>query len=202
MRGHVLALVVAITFLSPIEAAHTEDIQENAPLGLRWGMSTDELRRDGVELTDFKSKEFGNSFIAVKLNRALADQDAALLSFGYNDKLWRIVINGRDYRNDPSGNSVMSRYNELSAILTEKYGKPKAVHRLGGSIYSEPRYFLAGIRGGESKWFSDFKTPELLVQIGVTASDSSTGSWRLIYEYRPLLKEFERSKRGSEKDKL
>jgi len=173
-----------------------------APLGLKWGASVEDLKQAGVDLKDFQNKDFGVSYIASKLNRSLADQEAAILSFGYDDKLWRIVINSRDYSNDPSGNAVLSRYSELSEALKEKYGKPSVVHRLGDSIYSQSHYFLAGIRGGESKWFTNFKTPDLQIQLGLFATDNSTGSWRLIYEYKPLLILFEASKKSSEKDKL
>ena len=138
----------------------------------------------------------------MKLEKAVADQEATLLSFGFNDKLWRILIVSREFKNDPHGTEVLVRYRELSSVLSEKYGKPKELHRLGGSIYSEPRYFLAGIRGGESSWYSNFDSRTLFIQLGITASDSSTGRWRLIYENKSMRKEFDASKRTKEKGAL
>jgi hypothetical protein len=175
---------------------------QDAPLGLTWGQTTADLQKQGIELKDFDSKTFGKSFLAMKVDRAVADQEASLLSFGFNDKLWRIVISSREFSNDPTGVAVRVRYDELSSVLSEKYGKAREVHRLGRSIYSESRYFVAGIRGGETNWFSNFETPTLFIQLGITASDSSTSRWRLIYEHKTMRKEFEASKRKREKGSL
>jgi hypothetical protein len=199
-RNAVCVIVGGISFVK--NTAYAQPAVIAAPLGLRWGASAEDIKRDAADLKEFQNKEYGISFVATKMSKSLADQDATLLSFGLNDKLWRIVITSRDYNNDPGGNAVVARYAELSESLKEKYGKPSAVHRLGDSIYAEPRYFLSGIRGGESKWYSNFKTPDLRIQLGVTATDSSTGGWRLIYEYMPLSKEFEASKKNREKEKL
>jgi len=169
---------------------------------LTWGISSSAIRSQGADLADFDKLTFGKSYLATKLEMAVSDQDGALLSFGFNDKLWRIMIMSREFTNDPHGSAVLARYNELLKVLTEKYGKAKQVHRLGGSIYSESRYFLAGIRGGESSWHTDFDAPSISVQLAISANDSSTGRWRLFYTYKPLEKEFEASKRSREKGAL
>jgi hypothetical protein len=174
----------------------------DAPLGLSWGMSTSDVRDRGADLVEMKDSEYGKTFGITKLERAVADQEFAYLSFGFNDKLWRIMIISHAFKNDPHGTAVLSRYNQLSDILTEKYGKPKQVHRLGDSIYSESRYFFAGIRGGNTKWFSNFETPTIFVQLGISAEDSSTGNWILFYQFKPLEKEFQSAKRAKEKGTL
>jgi hypothetical protein len=193
-------LVLSIFLLGA--ASINAQAQEEAPLGLSWGITTSDLRARGVELTEYSGSQFGKSFVASKLEKAIADQDAALLSFGFNDKLWRIILLSREFSNDPFGSSVLARYNELTNVLSEKYGKPQQFHRLGQSIYSEQRYFLAGIRGGESSWFSDFDTPNLKIQLRISTNDSSTGRWQLIYEHKSLKKDFEASKRSREKGSL
>jgi len=173
-----------------------------APLGLQWGAPSEDIRHEGIELKAVHNTDYGVSFTAVKMSKSLSDQEGAMLSFGMNDALWRILIFSRNYANDPSGVALIARYAELSASLKEKYGKPRIFHRLGDSIYSESRYFLSGIRGGDTKWFSNFSTADLNIQIGLSASDGSTGSWHIIYEYKPLEAAFEKSKKSSEKDKL
>jgi hypothetical protein len=192
-----LVFIVALG-ASACSAARGQD----APLGLSWGATVADLSNQGIELKDFEGSIFGKSFLAMKVERAVADQQASLLSFGFNDKLWRIVITSREFSNDPTGTAVRARYEELSSVLSEKYGKAKQVHQLGRSIYSESRYFIAGIRGGETSWFSNFETPTLFIQLGITASDSSTSRWRLIYENKAMRKEFEASKRTREKGSL
>lgn len=202
IKGRIIVALIIIALIYTSGAAQAQSIETSAPLGLRWGASVEDVKAEGIELKEFANKEYGASFIATKLNKTLADQNGVLLSFGLNNKLWRIVAISRDYANDPNGGAVLSRYTELIEALAEKYGRPKSVHRLGGSIYAEPRYFVSGIRGGETHWYSNFKNTDLQIQLALTASDSSTAAWRLIYEYIPLSKIFESSKKNSEKEKL
>lgn len=177
-------------------------LAEDAPLGLTWSSTPDSIRQSGIELKESGSDAYGAGFSANKLPKALADQETTLLSFGYNDKLWRIVVLSRNFANDPMGIGVRNRYQELLGILTDKYGKPVAHHRLGESIYSEPRFFLTGIQGGNSFWYSDFTAPELNIQIGILATSGSDARWRIIYEYKPLKTIFEQSKKVREKGSL
>jgi hypothetical protein len=191
------AAVIAISFPGSVLAQATD-----APIGLVWGSSATEIQAKGIELKEIEGTDFGKSYIASKVEKALADQSAALLSFGFNDKLWRVLITSRPFSDDPSGSSAVARYNELVGVLSEKYGRGIQNHKLGGSIYAQPEYFLAGIRGGQSKWFSNFDISNLFIQIGLSASDSSTASWRLIYENKILRRDFEASKRSREKGTL
>ncbi len=200
LRCFCLLFFASIVLLPRTANAQSSSLE--APLGLTWGATTSELQSRGLELKDFPGTDFGKSFVVSKIEKALADQSATLLSFGFSDRLWRITINGRSFSDDPTGSAVVARYNELSSVLGEKYGKPREYHRLGDSIYSQPKYFISGINGGQSNWYSNFDTPNLFIQLAVTAPDGSTGSWRLIYENKPLRKDFEASKRTREKGAL
>jgi hypothetical protein len=108
----------------------------------------------------------------------------------------------REFTNDPYGSTLRGRYDDLANLLSEKYGKPVVSHHLGSSIYAEPKYFMAGIRNGESKWSSFFDLPSLSIVLFISADDSSTGHWKLIYRHKPLNKDFEVSKRSREKGSL
>ncbi len=200
MKSILRLLILWLAALYPIDA-YTQTAQDG-PLGLTWGMSASETRARGIELADIASSEYGKSYAATKLEKSVADQAGALLFFGYDDRLWRIVVNSRDFSNDPTGYAVLSRYQELSSVLSERYGSPSENHRLGDSIYSQQRYFLAGISGGNTKWFSNFDTPNTFVQLGLTATDGSTGKWRLIYENKQLRKDFDLARRQKEKGSL
>jgi hypothetical protein len=97
-------LVLCIFFLGA--ACINAHAQEEAPLGLLWGNSSSDLRTRGVELAEYSKSEFGKGFLANKFEKAIADQDKVLLSFGFNDKLWRITILSREFPNDPFGSAV------------------------------------------------------------------------------------------------
>ncbi|NOJ41568.1 hypothetical protein [Bradyrhizobium australiense] len=196
-----LFLVACISMWSSI-SAFAQVQTTDGPIGLTWGSAFSEVRAKGIELNEFEGTDFGKSYIATKMEKALADQSAALLSFGFNDKLWRVLITSRPFSDDPTGNAVVARYSELVSLLSEKYGKANQVHRLGDSIYAQSAYFVAGIRGGQSRWFTNFETPTLAIQLGITATDNSTASWRVIYENKTFRRDFEASKRSREKGNL
>ena len=175
---------------------------ESAPLGLTWVSSSSEIAAQGIDLKPFPQKDFGETYLATKLPRALSDQETAALSFGFDNKLFRVAIISRAYENDPSGAAIRSRYSDLLAILSEKYGKPHSVENLGGSIFGQSEYFLAGINGGHSNWYSIFETPGMTIQLGLIADSSSTGRWRIIYEEKSLRKAFDLARKTKEKGAL
>lgn len=181
---------------------HAQSPATDGPIGLVWGSSSAEVQAKGVELKEIEGTDFGKSYLASKMEKALADQSAALLSFGFNDKLWRVLITSRPFSEDPAGSAAVARYDELASLLSDKYGKGTQVHRLGESIYAQSGYFVAGIRGGQSRWFTNFDTSNLFIQLGLAASDSSTATWRLIYENKMFRRDFEASKRSREKGTL
>jgi hypothetical protein len=197
-----LRLLLVASLLSFGSSAVSQVPETEGPLGLIWGSPSSEVRGRGTELKEFDGTDFGKSYIAAKMEKALADQSAALLSFGFNDKLWRVLITSRPFSDDPTGTAVLERYSELSGLLSEKYGKPSKVHKLGDSIYAESAYFVAGIRGGQTRWFTNFETPTLSIQLGITAADNSTASWRIIYENKIFRRDFDASKRSREKGNL
>ena len=193
-----LYIIFTLAFVS--SSAHSEP---DAPFGLTWGAGVEDARKIGVELKETgKNTEFGVAYTASKLPKVLSDQETTLLFFGFNDRLWRILAASKSVSNNPYGTTVKDRYQELVSILAEKYGKPSSFHKLGDSIYSQPEHFLAGIRGGNSSWFSNFNTSELDVQLGIRATDSSTANWVLIFENKALKKSFELDRKGKEKGAL
>lgn len=173
-----------------------------APLGLEWGLSQDDTKKLGVELGSGSDDSFGKGAALTKVPQAIGDAEVVFGSFGYNDKLFRIVIISKPFANDPFGNGVIGRYSALQGILSEKYGKPAQTHRLGDSIYAEQRYFVSGIQSGRTFWYSNYNTPELSIQLGIIADDQSTARWKIIYENKPLNAQFEQSKRAKEKGSL
>lgn len=196
------SLLAVMAFASPLAPATAQMAPDQGPLGLTWSMPVDQVKALGAELKDLPITDYGVSFVATKLPRVLSDQEATIVSFGYNDKLWRIVAVGKAFSNDPAGTNLKLRYQELLAALAEKYGKPSTVHSLGDSIYQEPQYFLAGIHGGRTSWYSNFSTQNLTIQLNLSADDSSTGRWRIIYEEKSLRKAFEVAKKVKEKNAL
>jgi hypothetical protein len=184
-----------------VSAAQAQSIG-HGPLGLEWGLSQEDSKKLGVEMTTQPNDEFGKAVVFTKLPQTIADAEIVFGSYGYDDRLFRVVIVSKQFANDPYGNAVLSRYSALSGLLSEKYGRAAQTQRMGDSIYAEQRYFVSGIQSGRTFWYSNYAAPDLFVQLGIIAEDGSTARWRIIYENKALKGLFEQSKRTKEKGTL
>jgi hypothetical protein len=194
-------LSALVLFLATLSSAQAQSMGRG-PLGLEWGQTLEETKKLGVEATTQANDEFGKAVTFTKLPQTIADAEVVFGSYGYDDKLFRVVIGSKQFANDPYGNAVLNRYSALSVLLAEKYGRAAQTHRMGDSIYAEQRYFVSGIQSGRTFWYSTYSTPDLLVQLGIIAEDGSTARWRIIYENKALRGAFEQSKRTKEKGTL
>lgn len=193
-----------ITFCAMLSfgsAALTQPATE-APFGLAWGTTVEQVRLLGVELKDAPVRDYGRSYVATNLPKALSDQSTTFLSFGHDDKLYRVATLGRMIENDPMGLQVKSRYSDLKEALEEKYGRGRSTHVLGDSIYKEPRYFLSGVRGGKTFWFTSYETKDVNVELGIIASSSDDAQWRIIFSNKALSRSFDGAKKALEKKAL
>lgn len=173
-----------------------------APFGLEWGLSKEEVEARGIKLTETPTNEGSQRFSATGLLKLVAGVETVIVDFGFDNRLWKVTAASEDFPNDPYGFKVKARYGELSDILTEKYGKGKATHHTGGSIYDEARYFLAGLNGGKSWHFTTYSAPGLSIELSVRAKDSDTGYWVLIYNNTELGKGYDKAKANHEKSAL
>jgi hypothetical protein len=165
-------------------------------------MSAAEVRALGADLSEAKESDFGVSYAATKLPKVLTDVEMVLLSFGYNDKLWRVVAISRDFSNDPYGGALRQRYDELSRVLAEKYGRGTQFHRDDPNPYMGADDFLMAVHMGRAWHYTDYETDGLTVQLGVGASSSSNGYWKLIFVDKSLRKGFKQGKTEHEKEVL
>jgi hypothetical protein len=173
-------LILVLQFLPPRQLKAQE---AEAPFGLRWGATVDEIKSLGIELQASPSASpYGDTYMASKLPKSIAGQEATLLCFGHNNKLWRVAAISTSFDNDPYGSSAKNRYSELYAVLREKYGNGHSTERIGGSIFSEPNEFVYGIFKNESQWFTNFENLAVFIQLGLFAPDMNSLRWRLIYE--------------------
>jgi hypothetical protein len=194
--------LVSILVLASATLRAQESQKSDAPFGLTWGMSSRDAKSHGIELTEAPYKEYGKSFIARKLRAVIADTETIVLSFGRDDKLWRIVAVSRDYTFDPYGTAVKARYQELLDTLGEKYGKGKSHHQADRKYWKAANEFVMGIKAGMTHWFTDYDTPAMTIEIGIIASSPDEANWRIIFEDKDLHAAFERSTKSKDKKAL
>lgn len=193
-------LLALFSFALAMPAYAQQSASSEAALGLRWGMSSGETRELGVSLTattDLNS--FGQTFSATKLPKSISDAEFVFLSFGFNDKLWRIVIASKEFDGDPYGTAVKARYNELATALTDKYGKGTS-HHYAARLY-ETESFVMGLSSGQNWWYTDFSSQIASIQLGIQAKFNAA-RWMLYFENKQLQSQFEKAKREREKGAL
>jgi hypothetical protein len=156
----------------------------------------------GVKLSPSEKKGGTKYFEAKGVPKVLADMEHVFLDFGFSGKLWKIVAISKSFEHDPYGSQVRSRYEEMLALLQDKYGKGKSVHQRGDSIYAEPQYFLSGIQQGRTFYYTDFQNSDVAVQLGIKARGNDEGFWVLFYENRKLAQEYEKERKEREKKSL
>ncbi|MBY0408331.1 MAG: hypothetical protein K2Q01_11630 [Rickettsiales bacterium] len=174
-----------------------------APFGLKWGMNEADAKTMGLTLIKFDQEgKKGKQFTATGLPKVISDTEVVLLDFGYNDRLWLVAAISKSFDNDPYGGSVRARYEELSKLLENKYGKCDVSHVQDRRLYNSADEFLAGLKTGRSVHATSFKAPGVKVEISIGANSFDSGYYRLRYENTALSKEYQKDKKQHEGDAL
>jgi hypothetical protein len=136
LRRRTMLLSGLAVGLGAATSAAAED--DKAPFGLTWGMSPEDLQTRGAKLLPIDGRVYGKSFNVTDLDHVLSDAEAVLVSFGYHDKLFRIVIVGKQQGPYPYGFAAVQRDNDLVSIMTERYGKGTATDIRDFKVWKDP----------------------------------------------------------------
>jgi hypothetical protein len=196
------SMLVGALMTAMFAQAAVEEEQKAAPLGLQWGMSSMQVRELGVDLKDFPFKDYGTSYTASKLPKVIADTETVVLSFGFDDRLWRIAMRSKAFTNDPYGSAVRDRYDELSNELAEKYGHGEQNHHTGEGFYAKADNFVFALSTGKAWYYTNYNSNVLSVQLSIRAQDASIAFYQILFESKTLRSDFEKSKKMHEKDSL
>lgn len=117
-------------------------LAEDAPYGLRWGASIEELKTRGfsgdVQQDDGQMKIFQTT----KLPNAPSYSDFARLGVDRKFGLQRILWVSKEILDDPSGEKGLELYKSMKASLSEQYGDPKSSdEEMAGSRTNGPSSF-------------------------------------------------------------
>lgn len=97
---------------------------------------------------------------------------------------------------------MRQRYDELSRVLAEKYGRGTQFHRDYPDLYTSANEFLMAVHTGRAWHYTDYETDRVTVQLAIGALGSSDGYWRLIFADKALRKGFKQRKTTHEKEAL
>jgi hypothetical protein len=204
-RRKTLAILLSSPVLSRVSyAAPDEPVTDSdrGPFGLTWGKNTAEVRSTGVSLEPSPVKSFGISFVGSNLPKVIADVESTVLSFGYNDKLWRVAAIGRSYENDPSGGNVLSRYLELKSALADRYGPGNEHDSRDQQMFKAANEYIASIKEGRASRFTSFSNGSTEAELSIRATSFDTSYFVMLFSSTEGAKEFEASKHDHEKDAL
>ncbi|CAO4148949.1 hypothetical protein [Methylorubrum extorquens] len=175
----------------------------NAPFGLHWSATKEEIEKAQITLTPQKGDAFGATFRASGLPKVLADTENVYLSFGYDNKLWRIVATSKTWHNDKNGSQSLDRFNKLSGLLEERYGKGVEISSTPLNKYmQETDKFSYSIYSNDRVQAKNWLTPTASIQLGIRAANMNDLYYLMIYENRKLGDAFSRAKSSKEKDAL
>lgn len=191
-----LLLTFSISF-----ASHARAEQADAPFGLAWGKSVAEIKALDVVLEPIEKTEHGVNFRASNLPKRISDLGHVVLSFGFQDRLYRVAAVSEEFENDPYGASVKSRYKSLKSILEKKYGSGQTNHQRS-DLWNEPDEFLMGLKTGRAWHYTNYRTENVSIQLGIRAISSSSAVYIIIYEENSIKKEVLKQEKANEEDAL
>src|SRR4051812_45669964 len=116
-------LVLACVLCSLVEAQETTELP--TPLGLTFGMSKAQVKSLGVVLSEEKDGGRGAEAMARNLPKALFDTEAVLLGFGFDNQLFMVIAMSKSWPHDENGYQGKQRFDEISSMVSERYGKGK-----------------------------------------------------------------------------
>ncbi len=175
---------------------------EDAPFGLTWGASYEEVKQTGVNLTPVMLKDYLKNYSATNLQKKVSTFREVILTFGIEDELWRILAYGNFIEDTPSAEKVMDVYNQYYSLLEKKYGNahqfftPKVVNvdvpagpgKQPTTVQQENPIgnpdFLQELQSGEASLYATFDNDKVGAALSVNVDGN--GQSYIIIEYKNL----------------
>ncbi len=103
---------------------------------------------------------------------------------------------------DPSGSQAVSRYQELAAVLSDRYGRGVETDIRDREMWKGPNEYVMSLRQGRAFRYTKFHSTNVDVELSVRASDTDKAYYLILFQYGPAAREFEADKKVHEKDAL
>lgn len=108
-------------------------------LGLTWGDTTGEVRAKGVLLDQlYRNSNYGSSYSATGASKRLLEATSIELSFGNDDKLWRVKADSRPITTTPDGAQLVERYQQIAGMISERYGPGVETDMRDTELWTKP----------------------------------------------------------------
>jgi len=74
--------------------------------------------------------------------------------------LWRIAAAGRPIGPDPSGRQAVARYQDLTTVLSDRYGRGVETDVRDREMWKGPNEYVMSIRQGRAFRYTNFHSPQ------------------------------------------
>ncbi len=172
-----------------------------APFGLNWGASVSEVENLGVTLKKIYEKDYVNNFQAGHLPKPVKDFRDVKLTFGENNRLWRILAYGDYLDDDTEASKVLRQYRIYYDLLKAKYGNAQefftpetvTVEKVNDRGQKENEQqtqpmgapgFLEALQSGRAELYATFENKEVGVALAVNVDGS--GKSYIVIDYKNL----------------
>ena len=174
--------------------------------------SVKETENLGVTLTPAGEKDYMNNYTTKNLPNSLHDFRDVVLTFGVNDRLWRIIAYGNFIKDDASASGVLKIYRQYFNLLSQKYGnaqefytpniinvdktvtdergKQKTVTEQKKQPLGNPD-FLQELENGTAELYATFENGTIGAALGVNVDGNGQSYITVDYKNLKLMKERE-----------
>ena len=171
-----------------------------------------EIENLGVTLTPAGEKDYMNNYIAGHLPNSLHDFRDVMLTFGIDNRLWRIIAYGKFIKDDAAASGVLKMYRGYFKLLSQKYGhaqefytpnvvnvdktvtdargKPQTVTEEKKQPISNPD-FLKELQNGDAELYATFENGIVGAALGVNVDGNGQSYITIDYKNLKLMKERE-----------
>jgi hypothetical protein len=176
--------------------------QAAAPFGLKFGMSKAEVKSMGVVLLDEKVGAFGAEARARNLPKALSNTEAVFLVFGFDDQLFRVGAVSKTWDHDENGYQATRRFDEISSMISELYGKGKDIgYAPTETYYTKPENFAYSLSQHKRQHAQGWTVGQVTITLKIGSSHLDTYCV-LVYEDTARAANAKKGQRGREKEAL
>lgn len=173
-----LIVVLALFNMTGIAMAN------DAPFGLNWGMTEEELKDKGVQLVLLEEDSHFKHFKTESLPQNISIAEAYSISLSKNYGLQHVSMVYR-ISDDVYGRDGKKLYDRIKESLIEKYGSPTFTYeKIGLKLYDESDEFYQCLAyTGCGGWISVYELKNKVnIGLRLTGSGRGKGALGLIYE--------------------
>ncbi|PKU21917.1 hypothetical protein [Telmatospirillum siberiense] len=171
-------LVLGLLFLLAAPA-----FAEEAPFGLRWGATFEELQTRGFSGAFQQDDGQVKIYQSNKLLNAPSFSDFARVGVDRQYGLQRIMWVSKEITDDPTGEKGLALYRTLKQTLTEKYGEPKtSEEEMGGSrTYSGTAFYQCLAEDGCGVFVTVWRSLNSDARLRLLGTSSGKGRLEIVY---------------------